>query len=81
MGEVWGSSGVFCGGFNSILIMSEFKLTADEQLEEALIYIDKLQESITELIPIAEQFSDNYPVSSTVLRVKQVIKKAKKLIP
>lgn len=29
--------------------MSEFKLTADEQLEQALIYIDFLQESIEEL--------------------------------
>lgn len=43
-------------------------------------HINELQEALKEIIPIAEQFSDNYPVSATVLRVKQVIEKAKKLI-
>lgn len=58
-----------------------FRREMEMNYSKNLDKLAELREALKEIIPIAEQFSDNYPVSATVLRVKQVIEKAKKLIP
>lgn len=72
---------IFSGSAEEILDSLESTNDAYYHHSQIEPVITQLQEALKELIPIAEQFSDNYPVSATVLRVKQVIEKAKKLIP